>query len=88
MPHYRVLQQAINACDKYVLDKDILKGDEESYHVIQANQTMNQEYQNFIDEIYMICSNTYLKQIQKYWENKKPNLKKVNPLHTSKVIRN
>lgn len=77
---YRDLEKAKEGLLSYVRDKTIRAGLETEFHVIHANQTMNPAYKELSYEHYMICSGSYLKQLQ---ENKRPI--KVHILASEKV---
>lgn len=68
---YRNLDKAKKACNNLSNDKT---NSEKEFHVIHANQTMNPNYSNLSDDNYMICSGTYIKELQDYWEAKNETL--------------
>lgn len=83
MPYYTDLEKCKKSCSAYVKTKAVVNSLEKSYHVIRANQTMNPEYQKLDDNNFMICSDTYIKQLNQYI--KEEGKEELVILHTSIV---
>ena len=70
---FKNLDRAKQSLENYVKAPQIQEGAEKNYHVIQANQTMNEAYRQLADDRYMIIADSYLVQLKEYWKAKDPN---------------